>query len=226
MKERWHLPRTRRTSYRIRRLRLSRLLLVQEARHPSPRIIRTLGKKHQMPIPPEIAIDMVGDPRRGSVDVFVAPCSVIGFTGEKIPADGRKYKVDGTVYFKCGLSLPARFSIDTTGFDFIVLSSVIVFFKGLWYHYDEDELAKVLGKSKEELLPFTWTPDRPLDFWFNPPFPMRFDPKYSEDQWKTTPKWWEQEPKGGMPNRQPDPTSPSVTPPAGAGGAPSGAADR
>ena len=31
-----------RTNYRIRRLRLSRLLLVQETRHPSPRIIRTL----------------------------------------------------------------------------------------------------------------------------------------------------------------------------------------
>ena len=33
----------RRTNYRIRRLRLSRLLLVQETRHPSPRIIRTFG---------------------------------------------------------------------------------------------------------------------------------------------------------------------------------------
>jgi hypothetical protein len=32
-----------RTNYRIRRLRLSRLLLMQAARHPSPRIIRTLG---------------------------------------------------------------------------------------------------------------------------------------------------------------------------------------
>ena len=31
-------------NYRIRRLRLSRLLLVQPARHPSPRIIRTFGK--------------------------------------------------------------------------------------------------------------------------------------------------------------------------------------
>jgi hypothetical protein len=31
-------------NYRIRRLRLSRLLLGQEARHPSPRIIRTLGE--------------------------------------------------------------------------------------------------------------------------------------------------------------------------------------
>jgi hypothetical protein len=30
--------------YRIRRLRLSRLLLVQEARHPSPRIIRTFDQ--------------------------------------------------------------------------------------------------------------------------------------------------------------------------------------
>src|SRR5271165_4755591 len=36
--------RNRLTNYRIRRLRLSRLLLVQEARHPSPRIIRTLAR--------------------------------------------------------------------------------------------------------------------------------------------------------------------------------------
>src|ERR1017187_7353947 len=34
-----------RTNYRIRRLHLSRLLLVQDARHPSPRITRTLGKE-------------------------------------------------------------------------------------------------------------------------------------------------------------------------------------
>src|ERR1017187_7746281 len=40
------LPRLTRislTNYRIRRLRLSCLLLVQESRHPSPRIIRTLA---------------------------------------------------------------------------------------------------------------------------------------------------------------------------------------
>jgi len=35
-----------RTNYRIRRHRLSRLLLVQEARHPSPRIIRTFGHRN------------------------------------------------------------------------------------------------------------------------------------------------------------------------------------
>ena len=41
------------TNYRIRRLRLSRLLLEQAARHPSPRIIRTFGnnvKKHSRPV--------------------------------------------------------------------------------------------------------------------------------------------------------------------------------
>jgi len=37
-------------NYRIRRLRLSRLLLGQAARHPSPRIIRTLG--HMQTVPP------------------------------------------------------------------------------------------------------------------------------------------------------------------------------
>jgi hypothetical protein len=145
-----------------------------------------------MPIPPEIASDMVGDPRKGRVYVFVGPCSVTIFSGPKIPTDGRKYKADGTVHFKCGLSLPARFSIDTTGFDFIVLSSVIVFYNGLWYHYDEDALAAALGKTKEELIPFTWTPDRELDFWCPAPYPMQFDPKHMQEQWEKTPKWWEQ----------------------------------
>ncbi len=36
-------------NYRIRRLRLSRLLLVQESRHPSPRIISTLASLHDRP---------------------------------------------------------------------------------------------------------------------------------------------------------------------------------
>ena len=39
---------TRRTNYRIRRLRLSRLLLGQETRHPSSRIIRTFGRMRQL----------------------------------------------------------------------------------------------------------------------------------------------------------------------------------
>ena len=116
------------------------------------------------------------------------PCSVTLYTGAKILTDGRKYKVDGTVHFKCGLSLTARFFIDTTGFDFIVLSSVIVFHDGLWYHYDEE----VLGRKKEDLLPFTWTPGRELDFWCLAPYPMKFDPRYVEEQRKKIPKWWEQ----------------------------------
>jgi len=146
-----------------------------------------------MPIPPEIAIDKVGDPRKDWVEVFVGPCSVTTFTGAKIPTDGRKYHADGTVHFNCGLSLPARFIIDTSGFDFIVLSSVIVFYHDLWYHYDEEALATALGRKKDDLLPFTWTPDRELDYWCPAPYPMQFDPNHMEEQWKKTPKWWEQE---------------------------------
>ena len=37
-----------RTNFRIRRLRLSRSLLRQEARHPSPRIIRAFGECEEM----------------------------------------------------------------------------------------------------------------------------------------------------------------------------------
>jgi hypothetical protein len=152
-----------------------------------------------MPIPPEIAIDKIGTPQKGHVEVFVGPCSIQLFQEEKIPTDGRKYKVDGTIHFKCGVSLPARFTIDTTGFDFIVLPSVIVYHDGLWYHCDEEELAQALGRKGDELLPFTWSPDRELDFWCPAPYPMKFDPKYMEEQWTKSPKWWEQK-SGDEPN--------------------------
>jgi hypothetical protein len=146
-----------------------------------------------MPIPPEIAADKIGPPLKGLVQVFVGPCSVQFFEGEKIPTDGRKYRVDGTIHFRCGLSVAGRFTIDTTGFDFIELPSVIVYHNALWYHYDEEALAQSLGKSKDELLPFTWTPDRELDFFCRAPYPMRFDPAFMDEEWKKAPKWWEQD---------------------------------
>ncbi len=131
-----------------------------------------------MPIDKEYAYDKIGGPSPGSVDVFVGPCSVKTFSGEKIPTDGRKYSVHGIVHFKNGRSLPAKFAIDTSGFDFIVLGSVIVYLDGLWYKWDEDALVALLGaKNSEEILPFTWAPDRPLDFWRPAPYPMRYDPR-------------------------------------------------
>ena len=144
-----------------------------------------------MPIPPDFAAEKFGNPQQGLVEVFVGPCSIALFPDEKIPMDGRKYKVDGTIHFKCGISLPARFTLDTTGFDFIVLPSAIVFHQGRWFHYDEEPLAQILDKVGE-LLPFTWTPDRELDYWCKAPYPMRFDPSYNEEQRSKIPRWWEE----------------------------------
>jgi len=39
---------------------------------------------------------------------------------------------------------------------------------------DEDELYEILDVSKEEALPYTWLPDRPLDYYKQGPYPMYF----------------------------------------------------
>jgi hypothetical protein len=144
-----------------------------------------------MPIDKDLALDKIGSPTPGRVFVFVGPCTVAAFQGEKIPADGRKYRVDGTVHFRNGESLPAKFNIDTTGFEFIVLDSVLVFRNELWFRWDEETLVAEFGaKSKEELLPFTRTPGRPLDFWMPAPYPMQLDPVLMNKAWENAPKWW------------------------------------
>jgi hypothetical protein len=86
-----------------------------------------------MPIPRDYAEDRIGNPSPGSMHVFVGPCSVMYFRGDKIPLDGRKYACDGRVMLRSGHELRAKFELDTTKFDFIVLSSVIVFHESQWY---------------------------------------------------------------------------------------------
>ena len=98
-----------------------------------------------MPIPKEIAEDMIGSPTPGDVRVYVGPCTVSAFKGKKIPLDGRRYACDGRVFLRSGHELRAKFSVDTTDFDFIDLKSLVLFHNSLWYRWDEEELYNALG---------------------------------------------------------------------------------
>jgi hypothetical protein len=128
-----------------------------------------------MPISNEIAEDMIGSPTPGAVRVYVGPCTVSAFKGKKIPLDGRRYACDGRVFLRSGHELRAKFSVDTTDFDFIDLKSVVLFHNSLWYRWDDEALFKALGTTKDAALPFTWVPDRPLDYHEHGPYPMRFE---------------------------------------------------
>ncbi len=115
--------------------------------------------------------------KKNDVWVCVGPCSVKFFGEAKIPLDGRRYDCGGIVILKNGQEYRASFTIDTTTFDFLDKDSVYINVEDLWYRWDEPELSLKLNVKKEEIVPFTWLPDRPLAFGDNGPYPMDFHSK-------------------------------------------------
>jgi len=114
--------------------------------------------------------------KKGEVQVCVGPCSASFLGDQKIPMDGRHYICSGTIILKTGLRLFANFEINTHTFDFLERDSVKIYIdpEKAWYYTDEQELYDILGLTKEEALPFTWLPDRPLDYHARGPYPMKW----------------------------------------------------
>jgi len=114
--------------------------------------------------------------KKGEVDVRTGPCSATILRDKKIPLDGRFYICAGTIILKNGTRLQANFEINTHTFDFLERDSVKIFIEKeqAWYFMYEDELYELLGMTKEEALPYTWLPDRPLDYPNPGPYPMKW----------------------------------------------------
>ena len=123
-------------------------------------------------------IEKIGAPisflDKGEVEVRVGPCSAKSLNDKKIPLDGRHYICSGVVILKNGTKLRANFEINTHTFDFLERESVKIFIEKerAWYYIEEQELYDLLGTSKEDALPYTWVPDRPLDYHDCGPYPM------------------------------------------------------
>jgi hypothetical protein len=109
------------------------------------------------------------------VRVLCGPCTVEYLKIKKIPLDGRYYDCSGLVHFNNGLTLRANFQINTHTFNFLEVDSVVVFIesKNAWYYLNEDELYDVLNISKEDIFPFEWMPDIPLDYSTPAPYKMK-----------------------------------------------------
>ena len=126
-----------------------------------------------MPLTPEM-ISGVGkiclDP--GECHVLAGPGTATEWSGEKIPLDGRHYICAGTVILKNGRKLFANLRIQTHHIDFLEIKNVWVQVGDTWYRTDEPELFTALGISAEEAFPFTWLPDRPLEYEEKGPYPM------------------------------------------------------
>jgi hypothetical protein len=114
--------------------------------------------------------------KKGEVMVRIGPCSATPWVEMKIPMDGRHYICSGTIILKNGARLRANFEVNTHTFDFLERDSVKVYIdkEKAWYHMDEQELYDVLGLTKEEALPYTWLPDKKLDYHDQGPYPMKW----------------------------------------------------
>jgi hypothetical protein len=108
----------------------------------------------------------------GECRVVVGPCKQTDWRGEKIPLDGRHYLCAGTVILKNSMKLFANLRIQTHHFDFLEVKNVWVQVGDTWYRTNEPELFTILGISPEEALPYTWLPERPLDYEEKGPYPI------------------------------------------------------
>lgn len=113
---------------------------------------------------------------KGEVQVLVGPCSSSVLRSHKIPLDGRHYICAGIIILKNGMKLQANFEINTHTFDFLERDSVKTYIEKerAWYYLDEQELYDILGLTRDEALPYTWLPDRPLDYHNPGPYPIKW----------------------------------------------------
>ncbi len=108
----------------------------------------------------------------GQVTVLVGPCSGQRWKPHKIPMDGRHYKCAGKIILKNGAELRANLPIRTHTFNFLEREGVYCQIGDTWYSPDEPEFLSTLGLLAEQTFPFTWLPDRPLDYHEPGPYPM------------------------------------------------------
>jgi hypothetical protein len=127
-----------------------------------------------MPLTPEkiAKAEKIYFEKPGECKVLVGPCSATIWRDDKIPLDGRHYVCAGTVILKNGKKLFANLRIQTHHFDFLERKGVWIQVGDTWYQPNEPEFFAVLGISSEDAMPFTWLPDRPLDYREKGPYPM------------------------------------------------------
>jgi len=108
----------------------------------------------------------------GEVTVLNGPCSGTRWKEKKIAMDGRHYKCAGKVILKNGTELFANLRIRTHTFDFLEKEAVYCQIGDTWYRPNEPEFLATLGITSDEAFPYTWMPDRPLDYHLPGPYPM------------------------------------------------------
>jgi hypothetical protein len=110
--------------------------------------------------------------KKDDVWVTVGPCSTKSWKESKIPLDGRQYKCGGTIIFKNGFKYRASFTINTTTFDFIEKEGVYIEVEEDWYNINEPDLLNKICLNSEDIFPFLWETDRPLDYHVKGPYKM------------------------------------------------------
>ncbi|MEQ8878880.1 MAG: hypothetical protein RLQ12_04565 [Cyclobacteriaceae bacterium] len=112
--------------------------------------------------------------RKNHVTVRTSKFGGTSFNEPRIPIDSRIYICAGQIHFKDGTVMRANFEIIPTNKPILDESTVKVNIDQDWYWLDEQELYEKLDKIRNNLFPFKWTSDRPLDLELRGPYDVNF----------------------------------------------------
>lgn len=106
--------------------------------------------------------------------VWIGPCSAKKVDIESIPLDGRKYECGGMIYLANGLELQASFRIMKSTEQLLIEDSIYTKIYDAWYKLGEPDFFKITELDENDVFPFTWEPDRPIEEIGKGPFKMDF----------------------------------------------------
>lgn len=111
---------------------------------------------------------------KNEVFVWIAPCSAKKMEFKKIPLDGRKYECGGEVFLANGLDLQASFRIQKTKDPLLIEDTVYTCIDGDWYKLGEKDFYAKTELEKDDIFPFEWKSDIPLDHILEGPYKMNW----------------------------------------------------
>jgi hypothetical protein len=128
----------------------------------------------------------------GQVSVFTSPCSSTFWMGATIPLDGRRFQLAGKVILQNGRELFANLRLSTDRPVVLEPNEVFCAVGDTWFNPDEPGFCDALGLKREQTLPYTWLPDRPLDHPVPGPYPVEWDATVGRDSQRPSNSrpWW------------------------------------
>lgn len=111
---------------------------------------------------------------KDEVFVWIEPSVKKKVNVKEIPLDGKTYECSGIIILANGLNLHANFRIIKSNDPLLIEDSIYTKIDDAWYKLGEPEFLEKTKLKKNDIFPFSWIPDIPLEKNKKGPFNMDF----------------------------------------------------